>query len=390
MISLNIILVGSGDDSLAQIRREVLNNNWEIEAECPTAEKVLERAAALRDRPRLFIVLTPGQAELEQIKLLSSRFAGFPIIAVADSLDQKILLDLMRAGATQIVALPLHAEDFKAALTQISVQFGRPGTGAQMIAVAGVNGGCGATTIAANLAYEVAFLHKRQSVLVDLSLRLGQAHVCLDVKPKYSLADLAGYGDTLDAHLVQQVLHRVTDQFSLLPGPCGVVEGEACSPSDALRIVDICRGLGEVIVLDVPCTYDRFYFEAIATADKVILVAEQTVASVRALALVWDRLKRERPAESLFALFNRYSSQAAGFEADKLASLLNVPKVFSIPLDLQLRSAADYGGPLRVRASRSPILGDLARLACDVLGMEEAVKEPRRGVAGFLKKLGIG
>ncbi|MHB1036133.1 MAG: AAA family ATPase [Pirellulales bacterium] len=390
MIPLNIILVGHDDEALAQVRREVLNNGWTIEAEIPTAEKVLDRTASLRDRTRLFIVLTPTTADLDQVRLLSGRFVGFPIMAVVGRLDQKTLLDFMRAGAAQIVVLPLQADDFKSALTQMCIQFARPGSGSQVVAVAGVHGGCGATTLAVNFGYEVAFLHELYCILVELSLRLGQTAVCLDVNPKFSLADVAGHGDAPDTHLIQQILHKVTDHFSLISGPCDGISREGCSAVDAMCVVDLCRTLADVIVLDVPCTYDSFYFEAFQAADKVVLVAEQTVPSVRALALVLDRLKRDRAPDCLFAVFNRFDPGRAGFTADKLAKLLDLPKVYSISMDAQLRGASDSGGPLRLRVPRSPILGDLARLTTEVLGITEPKKEPRQGVMGLLKKIGIG
>lgn len=389
MIPLNIILVGCGDEALARIRCELLNHEWNIEAELPNAEKVLERTASLRDRTRLFIVLTPTKDDVNQVKLLSNRFAGFPILAVADNLDQQFLLALMRAGATQIVAHPLQADDFQVALTQVSVQFARPSTASQVVAVAGVHGGCGATTIAANLGYEVAFLNKLHCILVDLSLHLGQAAVCLNVPPRFSLGDAISSGQTIDSHLVQQILYEMTDHFSLISGPCNGIERADVVATDALHVVDICRSLADVVVLDVPCTYDKFYFEALATADRVVLVGEQTVSSLRAMAMVTDQLKKERAPDSLFILFNRFIPQKSGFTDDKLANLLNVSRVFTISADLKMQNAMDSGGPIRLRIPTSPILGDLARLAAGVMGIADSKPEARRSITGILKRLKI-
>ncbi len=59
-----------------------------------------------------------------------------------------------------------------------------------MVAVAGAEGGVGATSLAANLGSILMASPERSVVLVDLDLTLGDADVYLDTKHEYTLADL--------------------------------------------------------------------------------------------------------------------------------------------------------------------------------------------------------
>ncbi len=88
-----------------------------------------------------------------------------------------------------------------------------------MIAVAGVTGGSGATTVALNLAYEIADRHSLRCVLVDLSLRMGVVASLLNIEPAYTINDLLRDSRRIDTNLAQQALIRVADNFEILAGP---------------------------------------------------------------------------------------------------------------------------------------------------------------------------
>ena len=63
-------------------------------------------------------------------------------------------LGVMRLGVSQIVGLPLNPQDFKTALKRIGEKSATSAKDrSQVFAVAGVTGGCGATSLAINLAW---------------------------------------------------------------------------------------------------------------------------------------------------------------------------------------------------------------------------------------------
>ena len=132
----------------------------------------------------MFIVYVDSDEELAQLRRLSGTFVGRPIIALVNpDRDGSMILKAMRAGALQVVPLPLRREDFGAAMDCIAVQFGLARGRAKTIAVAGTTGGCGTTTIALNLAYELAYLKQVNCILMELSLRMGVLASHLDVQP---------------------------------------------------------------------------------------------------------------------------------------------------------------------------------------------------------------
>src|SRR5205823_12684285 len=124
---------------------------------------------------RLFIVHVPNSQMLPKLRQLTGVFTGQPILAIVDAtVDSTVLLGAMRSGAAQVVPLPIQAEDFKAAMDCIASQYATAVQQNQVIAISGVTGGCGATVLAVNIAYEIASQHNQTAILSELSLQIGK------------------------------------------------------------------------------------------------------------------------------------------------------------------------------------------------------------------------
>lgn len=377
MYPLNVVLVGLSEQELPHVRRELANRMASIEAECRDTALALDRLRPTRQEPRLFIFELKGRDGLDDLKRLSGSFVGRPVLVLADlAKDPKILLAANRAGATQIVSLPLAAEDFGEALNCISLQFGAAPGDKRVLAVTGAVGGCGATTLAINLAYEIAFLHHRHTVLAEVALQMGVLGTYLDLQPRCTTLDLLRDIDRLDAYLVQQALVRVADNFEVLAGPHDLIAPVAVSAQDVVKLIELTKAVADVIVLDVPCTYDDLYFETLLSADQVVLVGEQKVPSVRALKLVRDTLGPDHTGMQQVVI-NRYDPRVEGFTAGDLEKLLGVPRLWTVANDYAaVMTAVNHGRALRLEAPTSRALADIDALARTLLGLGE---EPQPG-----------
>ena len=90
----------------------------------------------------------------------------------------------------------------------------------RVIAVAGVTGGCGATTMAINIAFEISQTHPTlRVVLAELSLQVGKLPLYLNVEPRLTTHDLLKDIHRIDLYFMQQALTPVVEGFSILAGP---------------------------------------------------------------------------------------------------------------------------------------------------------------------------
>jgi pilus assembly protein CpaE len=300
---------------------------------------------------------------------------------MGSSTDPSVPITAMRMGANQVVMLPLQTEDFKMALDCITNQYANP-VANQVIAVAGVTGGCGTTTIAINVGFEIAQRRPVRVILAELSLQVGKLPLYLNVEPRYTTHDLLREIHRLDLYFMQQALTPIVDRFHILAGPYHAVSPLAVPSSDVLLLIECLRQMADVIILDVPCTYDATYFDTLQGADQVLLVGEQKVPSIRSLQMVHGSLG-DKPHH---LLLNRYDANLPGFGVDRLKQMLRADELLTIASDYAaVSSAVNQGLPLRLKESRSRVLDDFVALA-DILVPAEAQPDGKK-VAGMLGNL---
>jgi pilus assembly protein CpaE len=396
MFPFSVVLAGCSTEVLPLLRQEFVNRSATIRAEIAKLDDLPKyRPTDVGDR-HLFVLQFKAGSDIELLKRLKAVFIGQPVVVLIDgSTPAPLMLAIMRAGASQVVSVPIDRADFTAAIESIHLQqMGLPQTQGRLIAVSGVNGGCGGTTIALNLAYELAHQHSMPSILAELSTQVGMLVTHLEVKPEYNLGDVLRYGNDLDIKVVARALTPVTDQFKILPGPSLALRPSESQHADILRIVQFLRALASVVVLDLPATFDEHCVEVLATADQVVLVGEQRIPSIRNLQLMLDSLGRRAATECILVL-NRYDPNIRGFALKDLRGLMELPRVVMVRNDAAFQEALNNGRPLRLEDKRAPALHDLEQLECLLLGIEKspaaqgAQSSSRRTMGRFFHALGI-
>lgn len=280
-----------------------------------------------------------------------------------------ILLYVNRAGASQVVPLPWDSADLQDALKQSVRQHLGSSQDRHVIAVSGAAGGCGTTMVAINIAAEIASQLGRETILAEFNLRMGALVTYLDAKPRFTLPDLIRQIDRVDDYLVKQTLVSVADRLRILAGPNEVHSAQSVDPRDLLRIVDCLKILSEVVVLDLPCTFQEVEFEVLSSADHIVLVGLQNVPSVRSLKLIRKTLSADHVAMSLWVVINRYNPNLTGFKAEELKQLLEVPRILTIADDLgAVNRSINQAQTLRQAVSHSEVLTDIGSLIFELLG----------------------
>ncbi len=389
MYPLKAILIGLDPSLSQQARRELLNRAVHLEVEFDNA---VDAFAALRrstSDKRLLILSMASICDLESLSHLAVHFPGWPIVALVDGYDPKaslgeVVVNIIRTGASQILSLPIQTDDFKAALERIALQYVYSLSDTKVIAVAGATGGSGTTSVALNLAFEIADRHGLRCVLADLSLRMGVITSHLNIEPTHTILDLLRNTSRVDAFMTQQVLIRVADNFEILAGPDKLVTPVTTSANDLARVIDTLKQIADIVVLDIPCTYDDLYFETITAANQVILIGEQKLPSIRAMKMVREAIKRDSATEHL--ILNKYEAKNKGFSVERLLKPLEVSALHTVARDdLGMSAAMDGACTLRMAHRRSPALADIVALADRVLAIEP---KGRTKPMGLFSRLG--
>jgi pilus assembly protein CpaE len=162
---------------------------------------------------------------------------------------------------------------------QAAVQGGM--LGGRAVAITGVRGGVGATTIAANLAWHFGVTKRRHTVLLDPDLHLGAAAFLLNVQPGTGLKTALEAPERIDTLLAERAAQPVSERLHVLAGEEKAAVMPEYAHGAAGALLDALRTRYNFIVADVPFAPVRLYRDLLDQVHQRVLVMEPTLAAVR-------------------------------------------------------------------------------------------------------------
>lgn len=211
-----------------------------------------------------------------------------PVVAIGDDSRAEDLRAALDAGVRSILAWPDGAADLPGLLKRLASASQRrprprPVPGPVLVAVAGVQGGVGTTTLCVHLAGAWARWGPGPVLLADLAGGLGfRLDLTRDERGWDTLADRAG---TLDGRQLAEQVVPFWPDWAVLPLP-GLADGHAQPPPPPQVVAAVLRAAAEryrVIVVDLPPRPGPAGEVVLAAADVVLAVARPDSAGVRAL-----------------------------------------------------------------------------------------------------------
>src|SRR5262249_11878634 len=156
---------------------------------------------------------------------------------------------------------------------------------------------------------EISHTKELVTVLLELSLKMGMVATHLNREPKYTIRDVLREVDRLDAVLLRSALTKFSDNFLILPGSDQVVTSNTSSLTDILHLINTASEIADVVILDVPSTYDDLFFGVFSHVGHAVLIGEQKVPSIRALKLIHEAMGREQTGQAESVVINRYNNK---------------------------------------------------------------------------------
>src|SRR5262245_30217016 len=283
---LRIAIVDPNDSSRTHLKNMLLGMDvvW-LEAECSRYEFFADVIG--QTKPDIGVIAIDSNAE-KGLKLLEDIREIAPdcsLLVVSSSTDGQTILRAMRGGAKEFLTHPVKVEDLISALDRISAaKFGTGdgrGRTCHVIAVCGATGGVGATSLAVNLGCILAQQERNSAVLVDLDMALGDADVCLDSIPDYTLVDVAQNISRLDFALLKRSLTKHASGLYLLPRPVQLQDTAHVSSDDLTRVLGLLKASFTHMVLDLSKSYGPLDQVALKSAKDVLLVTQLDLPCLR-------------------------------------------------------------------------------------------------------------
>ena len=117
---------------------------------------------------------------------------------------------VIRAGADELLFLPLDPGDLTRALLKVSESRVRAARhdGGMVISLASIVGGVGVSSIAVNLALALRYKLDKRVALLDLDLQTGALAVLLNLEPEFTIMPLCRLEKKLDSIQLEAALTK--------------------------------------------------------------------------------------------------------------------------------------------------------------------------------------
>lgn len=385
-----IAIVDPSDDSRGILRNTLLGveSVW-LEAECSRYEffgDVVSQSA-----PDVAIVSLDDDPD-SAVRLINHIALTHPqmdVIAVSSRSDGPFILQVMRMGAKEFVSLPLQYEEMLGALSRLrGAKAGREGEGlnsSKIYAFAGARGGVGCTSVAVNFACNLSQRPDTSVVLVDLDLAMGDADVCLDIIPDYTLADVAESIERIDLQLLKRSLSKHVSGLYLLPHPVKIEDASLIQHDHVSRVLALLKMTFSHIVVDLSKAFGSIDLAAMQCADEVMLVTQLDVSNLRNVVRLMLLLnENEGLADKVKVIANRVGSDENEIGIQRAEETIGRPIFCQIPNDSRTMMASRNNGvPLYEHAPKSKLYQAILSMSDAVISGHGAEVVKRKEKKGF-------
>jgi len=337
--------------------------------------------------PNLLIIEGSGDprqllAELDSLAEYCDE--NIKVVVVGQTNDIRLYRELMRRGVSEYLVAPIEPVQMIRAIAGLFTDPEAPFAG-KTLAVTGVKGGVGASSVAHNLAWALTERCKVNATLVDLDLNFGTTGLDFNQDTAATIADALMSPDRFDDAIMGRLITKATDRLSLFTAPATLDRTYNLDPETYTRVLEQVRGSVPFMVLDLPHIWTDWFKSTVISADELIVVAGPDLASLRNGKNLIDFLKAARPNDNppklvlnMVGLPKRPEIPPKDF-----GQAIGLEPTLVLPFDAQLfGTAANNGQMIFDVAPESKVAQGLDQLAAQLTGREIQTAKP-----SMLKKL---
>lgn len=251
-----------------------------------------------------------------------------------------------------------------------------------ILPVHGMAGGVGATTFAANLAWELCLIPETEGMrvcVIDLDLQFGSVATYLDLPRKEAVLEILTDTASIDADSLIKSMLTFNEKLHVFTAPADMLPLEVVSPEDVARILDTAQANFDFVIVDMPSTVVA-WTEAVLTRSHVYFaLLELDLRSAQNILRFIRALKAEAlPHEKVRYVLNRapkFTDLSAKARVKRMAESLDIDIEVQLPDGgEQVTQANDHGLPIAESAAKNPLRKELQKLAKSLYDINKAAE----------------
>lgn len=323
--------------------------------------------------------------------ITQAKAKNIKVILITADVSPAILHNLLREGGDEFVPYPLPEGELERAIERVMTPTevveatpveGEPTKPKVMggnhhgviIPIHGLAGGIGATTMAVNLAWELANQGKNPTekvCLLDFDFQFGTASTYLDLPRRENVVELLTDTESMDSESFMQALAPYEDRLFVLTAPFDMIPLDLITTDDIKRILQMAASHFDYVIIDMPSTMVEWSQSVLEAAHVYFAMIELDMRSAQNTL----RLKRAMQGEDLpFEKIRFILNRAPGFtDLNGKARIKRLAETLGIGIEVLMPDGgkpvaqnADQGVPMATGIPKNPLRKEIAKLAKSV------------------------
>jgi pilus assembly protein CpaE len=326
------------------------------------------------------------------------------VLLIANQVSPSVLYQMQKLGADDFVPYPLPEGALHDAIerlrkpTPVMPEGYDPETGAfnptfrargdrngVILPVHGMAGGVGASTFAANLAWELCLIPGSENMrvcVIDLDLQFGSIATYLDLPRKEQVLEILTDTAAIDADSLMKSMLTFNDKLHVFTAPADMLPLEMVTPEDVGRILDTAQANFDFVVVDMPSTVVAWTEAVLTRAHVYFALLELDLRSAQNILRFVRALKAEAlPHDKVRYVLNRapkFTDLSAKARVKRMAESLDIDIEVQLPDGgEQVTQANDHGLPIADSAGKNPLRKELQKLAKSLFDLNQSAEAVR-------------
>lgn len=295
---------------------------------------------------------------VSSLERITERHPGAMTVLMVPDQSPDLLIAAMRLGVREVVRFPINFEELEVAVQRIiQKRSEKEREDGKVLAVISSKGGSGVTFVAVNLAYTLASVAHKKTLLIDLNLQYGDAALFIsDAKSPATLTDLCAQIHRLDAQLLDSSVIRAAPNFDLIAAVSDPDPEDRIKPDHIAAILALAKRQYDFVLLDMGRQINAVSIRALDGSDLIFPVLQQTLPFIRSGQRMLDMFSTlGYRKDKIRQILNRYEDGGAVTQADMERGLgqnitYQIPNNFAIASD-----SINQGQPVLKLARNSTI-----------------------------------
>lgn len=381
------IVIMDRDETSRVILKDYIDDieNTEIAAEFVEYDR-LEEYASNNECIAVVDISDDEKKAVDTISNINSNNKNVRIIAISNKTSTETIIKTMRAGAREFITKPVTKTQFvntiKELLTTEKANSGD--NSCKIISTFSNKGGIGKTSIAVNLAVEIAEMTKEKTALLDLNLQLGDVSTFLDLAPTFDVCYVVNNLSNIDNTNITNALTRYKNtSLYVIADPINIENSKEITAEQIKALIVELKKTFSYIIIDVGTNIDAKTITALDMSDLILLCAIVNLPAVRNIQRCMNLFKKlDYPQDKIKLVLNRYMENEE-IKTSDIEEVVHQKVFWKIPNNyLTMMSAINKGVPVNMINSEANIsvnFRDFASKVADYLITQNIKKNNNSG-----------